>query len=328
LDKGQLRELDEAGVVAYKAFLSTCGSGLPGDFKNVDDFDLYRGMSQLAALGQTLSLHCENAAICDRLAQEAQAAGKTDMYAYLDSRPIFAEVEAVRRALYIAKITGCKTHFVHLSSSEAVQTVLQARQEGMDVSIETCPHYLALDRDQCKRIGLSAKCSPPIRSKEESELLWKDLLAGRIDILASDHSPCPPSMKDSGGDIFKAWGGLSSCQNSLDIMFDEAVQKRGMCPTQLMKLLSSNVARLFNIPSKGRIEPGLDADLVLLKPMAPYTLRAEDLQYRHKQSAYVGREIGCQVMKTLVRGNVVYEREGGIVGAPIGRYVKKANRDA
>lgn len=323
LGAGQLEELDRGGVVGYKAFLSTCGFGVPGDFKNINDYELYTGMKKLAELGQMIALHCENAAICDRMGEDAQAGGRTDMYAYLDSRPIFTEVESVRRALYIAKITGCKTHFVHLSSAEAVAAVLRSRQKGMDVSIESCPHYFALDRDQCKRIGAAAKCSPPIRSAEESEALWKELLAGSIDVLGSDHSPCPPSMKESGGDIFKAWGGLSACQNMLDVMFDEAVQKRGMRPDRLMKLLSSNPARVFGIPGKGRIEPGLDADIVLLKPNSPYVLKTEDLLYRHKHSAYVGREIGCQVMKTILRGNVVYERGRGVVGVPSGRYVKK-----
>jgi len=323
LDKNQLKELDDAGVVGYKAFLSTCGFGVAGDFKNIDDYDLYDGMKKLAELGQMISLHCENAPVCDRLGEKAQAEGRVDMYAYLDSRPIFTEVESVRRALFFAQETGCKTHFVHLSSAEAVQAVVDARNEGMNVTIESCPHYFNLDRDQCKQIGARAKCSPPIRSKEDSEALWKELFLGNIDILGSDHSPCPPSMKDTGEDLFKAWGGLSACQNMLDMMFDEAVQKRGMCPTQLMRYLSGNVAKVFGIPNKGRIEPGFDADLVLLKPDAPYVVKAEDLYYRHKHSAYEGKEVGCQIMKTLVRGNVVFERESGIVGAPVGRFVKK-----
>ena len=323
LDKGQLKELDEGGVVGYKAFLSTCGFDVPGDFKNVNDYELYEGMTQLAALGQTILVHCENATICDNLGEKAIAKGKTDMYSYLDSRPVFSEVEAVKRALYLAKVTGCKVHFVHLSSAEVVQEALKARHEGMDVSIETCPHYLLLDRDQCKEIGPTAKCSPPIRSKEESERLWEELFDGNIDVIGSDHSPCPPYMKDTGGDIFKAWGGLSACQNVLDMMFDAAVQKRGMCPTQLMKILATNAAKTFGIPNKGKIAPGMDADLVLLKPNAPYRLEAEGLYYKHKHSAYVGKEIGCQIMQTLVRGNLVYDRTSGIVGRPIGQYVRK-----
>jgi allantoinase len=324
LDQNQLKQLDEAGVVGYKAFLSTCGFGVAGDFKNIDDYDLYDAMTQLAALGQMISLHCENAPVCDKLGEKAQAEGRVDMYAYLDSRPIFTEVESVRRALFFARQTGCKTHFVHLSCAEAVWEVLQAKREGMDVTIESCPHYFNLDRDQCKAIGARAKCSPPIRSKEDASALWQELFAGHIDILGSDHSPCPPSMKDTGENLFQAWGGLSACQNMLDMMFDQAVQKRGMCPSQLMRYLSSNVARVFGIPNKGRIAPGYDADLVLLKPNAPYTVKAENLFYRHKHSAYEGQEVGCQVMKTLVRGNTVFERETGIVGAPVGRFVRKA----
>lgn len=319
----RLEELDAAGVVGYKGFLSTCGFGVPGDFKNVDDYDLYRGMATLAKLGQTLSLHCENAVICDRLGDDAQAAGKTDMESYLDSRPIFTEIEAVRRALYLGQVTGCKLHFVHLSCAEAVQTVLAARAQGQDVTIESCPHYLNLAREDCVRVGAVGKCSPPIRSREEAEKLWAELLAGHIDILTSDHSPCPPSMKDTGGDMFKAWGGLSACQNVLDIMFDEAVQKRKMPPQDLMRLLSSNPAKIFGLGQKGELSVGKDADVVLLRPNAPYTLRAEDLYYRHKHSAYLGREIGCRVERTYVRGGLVFDREKGIVGAASGHFVKK-----
>ncbi|MCL2216942.1 MAG: amidohydrolase family protein, partial [Defluviitaleaceae bacterium] len=244
---------------------------------------------------------------------------KTDMYSYFDTRPVFNEVEAVRRAAFFAKETGCKIHFVHLSSAEAVREALRARSEGVDVSIETCPHFLALNRDECHRLGTVAKCSPAIRSKEESDLLWKEFLAGNIDTVGSDHSPCPPHMKDTGGDIFKAWGGISGCQNVLDIMFDEAVQKRGMCPAHFSKILSTNPAERFGLPGKGKIAPGFDADLVLIKPNAPYILKTEDLQYKNKHSPYVGREIGCQIIKTLVRGHTVYERGVGIAGPPTGR---------
>ena len=320
----KLHELNEAGVVAYKCFVSTCGFDVPGDFKNIDDYVLYKGMVELKKLNQTLSIHCENAVICDRLADDAINAGKKDMNAYMDSRPIFAEVEAVKRVLYFGKVTECKLHFVHLSCAEAVEEVVKAKNEGMDVTVESCPHYLALTREECVELGGVAKCSPPVRDKDEVEKLWEQLKKGNIDILTSDHSPCPPEMKgNQENDMFKVWGGMSACQNVLDVMFDEAVQKRKMCVCQLMKILSTNPAKIFGLKDKGEISIGKDADIVLLKPNSPYRLKAEDLQYKHKHSPYVGKEIGCQVMKTLVRGNLVYDKDNGIIGTAIGEYIKK-----
>lgn len=322
---GKLHELHEAGVTAYKCFVSTCGFGVAGDFKDVNDYALYKGMLELKELGQTLSIHCENALVCDLLAEEAQKNGKTDMDAYMDSRPIFAEVEAVRRVLYFGQVTGCKLHFVHLSCAEAVAEVIKAKNEGMDVTIESCPHYLNLSREICvEKLGPIGKCSPPIRCKAETEKLWEEVLKGHVDILTSDHSPCPPSMKhNEEQNMFQAWGGLSACQNVLDMMFDEAVQKRGMCACDLMKLLSYNPSKIFGLSSKGEIAFGKDADIVLLKPDSPYVLKAEDLEYRHKHSPYIGNEIGCQIMKTLVRGIVVYDKDCGFSDQPVGRFVRK-----
>lgn len=318
---GKLHELSEEGAAAYKCFVASCGSGVPGDFKNVDDYALYMGMKELAGLGQTLSIHCENAAVCDGLAYEAQKNGKKDMRAYLDSRPVFAEVEAVRRVLYFGKVTGCRLHFVHLSCAEAVDEVLREKASGMPVTIETCPHYLCLTDEDCIRIGADAKCSPPIRSRECVEKMWEKVFSGEIDVLASDHSPCPFEMKENDGqDMFLAWGGLSACQNTLDLMFDEAVQKRGLSVCALMRMLSTNPARIFGLKNKGGILPGKDADLVFLDPDHSYTLCPDDLYYRHKHSVYVGRTIGCQVNRTYVHGRLVYDREKGIVGKALGKF--------
>lgn len=321
---GKLHELDEVGVAAYKCFVSTCGFDVPGDFKNIDDYVLYKGMLELKKLNQTLSIHCENAVICDKLAEDAISEGKKDMGAYMDSRPIFAEVEAVKRVLYLGKVTGCRLHFVHLSCAEAVEEVVKAKKEGMDVTVESCPHYLCLTREDCIELGGVAKCSPPVRVEKEVEKLWDQLKAGNIDILTSDHSPCPPEMKiNDDNDMFKVWGGMSACQNVLDIMFDEAVQKRDMDVCDLMKVLATNPAKIFGLNNKGEIAIGKDADIVLLKPNSPYVLKAEDLQYKHKHSPYVGKEIGCQVMKTIVRGNEVYDIQEGIMGTSMGKYVKR-----
>lgn len=155
-----LQELSDSGVVAFKCFLSTCGSDIPGDFKNVDDYTLYQGMKKLAELGHVLLIHAENPSITDRLAEEKIKQGKVTAKDYVDSRPVIAEVEAVKRSLLFARETGCKLHFVHISSREAVEEIVKARNEGQDVTLESCPHYFTLTVEQFEELGAIAKCAP------------------------------------------------------------------------------------------------------------------------------------------------------------------------
>jgi allantoinase len=209
----KLEELSKEGVVAYKCFMSTCGSEIPNDFSNVDDYTLYAGMKKLAELGHMLSIHAENALITDRLGEEMAKQGKITAADYVASRPVFTEVEAVKRALYLARETGCKIHFVHISTAEAVEEISKARSEGQDVTVESCPHYFTITTSQFEEIGPVAKCSPPLRSEEEQEKLWNKLIEGQIDMLTSDHSPCPFDMKYSAtNNIFEAWGGLQAAK--------------------------------------------------------------------------------------------------------------------
>lgn len=322
-----LKGLSEAGVAAYKCFVATCGSGKPGDFKNVDDFELYQGMQILAATGDLLVIHCENAALTDRLGAQARAAGKTKVSDYVASRPVFTEVEAVQRVLLIAKETGCRVHIAHNSCPEAVDAIQRAIADGVDASVESCPHYFLLATEELDAIGPRAKCSPPIRDRANQARMWDYLAAGKIDILGSDHSPCTFDLKDKAN-AFEAWGGLSACQNSVDAMFDAAVLQRGLCPSLLGRVLASNPARRFGLQAKGEIALGLDADLVFIDPTQSYTLRAEDLFYKNKHSAYEGRQIGCRVTRTLLRGESIFELGKGICAQPRGQLIRITNKQA
>ncbi len=313
-----LEDLANAGVFAYKTFMSNCGSDIPGDFKNVDDYTLYKGMQKLATLGKLLCIHAENLSITSGLAEEMVSQGRTTAMDYVDSRPVFTEVEAVQRSIVFAKETGCKIHFVHISTSEAVQTVQRARAEGVDVSVESCPHYLAMTAEDVEKIGNYAKCQPPLRKAKDQEKLWRELLSGNIDWLASDHSPCTEDLK--GGGIFEAWGGISGAQNSVDLMFDLAVKQRGLPIGKFTDLIAGHPAGRFGLANKGAISVSKDADIVLLDPNQSYVLTRDDLYYKNKHSAYVGRKIDCRITTTIVRGHVVFDLgKGGIVGRPIGK---------
>jgi allantoinase len=297
-------ELADCGVVGYKAFM--CNSGIE-DFSAVDDEVLYKGMIQAARLQKLVAVHAEDERLTGALAQQAQVEGRTGIRAYLNSRPVKAELDAIRRAIALAEETGCALHIVHVSSGSGVALVAEARARGSDISCETCPHYLVLTEDDVERLGAVAKCSPPLRDEQEQALLWEYLQAGHIQLLGSDHSPSPASMKRDEN-FFRVWGGISGCQSLLSLLLTEGYAAREVPLPVLASLLAEEVARRFQIPQKGRLAVGLDADLVLADLEAQTVLQADDLYYRHRQSPYTGRTFQGKIVQTLVRGVTVYKQ--------------------
>jgi allantoinase len=328
-NRGEIAAMAQAGAVGFKAFMATTGSDLPGDFQNVDDYELYRGMQAIAATGLRLAIHAENAVLTDRLAAEKIAQHQTDIQAYLDSRPPLVEVEAVRRALYFGQITGCKLHFVHLSTGAAVAQVAQARAAGQDVTCETCVHYLALDATQFKAIGPLAKCAPALRSPAVQATLWQQVQQGAVTAVTSDHSPALLAMKaDSHHNIFEVWGGISGAQNNVDLFYDIAVGQQRLSLFQFVQLIAAGPAQLFGLIQKGSLTVGKDADLVFLDPTQQYTLTKADLYYKNKMSAYVGRRIHARVTRTLLRGQTVFDLAQGFQAAPQGQFLPGAGYHA
>jgi allantoinase len=313
-----LEELADRGVVGFKAFMSSSGID---DFPRIDDLSLYRGMQKAKSLGLLVAVHAESESITAALTAEMIAAGRTDIAAYLDSRPAIAEAEAIERAILFAQETGCRLHIVHVSTPRGVALVHRAAERGCDVTCETCPHYLALHQEDVLQLGAAAKCAPPLRSPKESEDLWTALSAGQIRFLASDHSPSPPELKTSTN-FFKVWGGISGVQSTLPILLSRVPQ----LPLPLVgRLIASNVADRFQIAGKGQVAVGMDADLSLVQTQDSFQLKREHLCDRHKLSPYVGRTFQGVVAKTLVRGKVVFE-ERKIVAQGGGRLIKPVRR--
>ncbi|WP_072415271.1 allantoinase AllB [Collinsella phocaeensis] len=321
---GGIQELAEGGVVGYKAFVASCGDRtIPdnGDFEDVDDYSLWEGMRQIAKTGKVLDVHCENAPVTNKLGALAKAAGKGKVSDYVATRPPFTEAEAVRRVIFFAKQTGCRVNICHCTCKEAVAEVIAAQQEGYDITCETCPHYLYFTTDELDAIGNITKCSPPIRDKAQQDALWELLADGAISMVVSDHSPCTPDLK-APENAFDAWGGISGIQNCMDVMYDEMVQKRGLSAALFAKVMSTNVADRFGLTDKGRIEVGKDADFCLIEPNSPYTLQAEDLEYKNKITPYIGRTIGCQVARTILRGETTYAKDEGVCKDFPGKFIK------
>ena len=311
-----MEELAERGVVGFKAFMADSGID---DFPAADDLVLYEGMCRAAALGLPVAVHAESQEISSGLAARAIAEGRTEMRDWLGSRPPIAETEAIARAIHLADEAGCALHIVHVSTGRGVVLVAEARARGIDVSCETCPHYLLLTGEDAERLGAIAKCAPPLRAASELKRLWAGLADGSVPMIASDHSPSPPEMKR--GDPFKAWGGIAGAQTALALVLSE--QRLGR--ERVVEVLSGFPARRFGLAQKGRLEPGADADLVLVDTSASYVLRAEHLHQRHAISPFLGRTLRARVVRTVLRGRTVFAN-GQAVGEPAGRLLTAERR--
>jgi allantoinase len=310
---GSLDRMDElaaCGVVGFKAFMSDSGND---EFAACDDLTLYDGMCRAARLGLPVAVHAENAVMVRELGRRALAEGKTAMADFLASRPVAAEVEAITSALALAGEAGCALHIVHISCGSAAALVAEARAAGADVTCETCPHYLALTSADAERIGVLAKCAPPLRNAEERAGLWRAVRLGTIDLIASDHSPAPPALRQ--GHAFAAWGGIAGCQTTARTLLAE-----GLTPSELARLCAAGPATRFGLPG-GRVEPGASADLLLLDPAPEGVLTADDLYYRHQESPFVGRTLRGRIARTLLRGRTI-AIDGRPVGEPLGQFVR------
>jgi allantoinase len=318
-----LDELAERGVTGFKAFL--CNSGLP-EFPRADDLTLFEGMQAAARHGLPVAVHAESEAITAGLTRRIRAAGGHDIRSYLASRPVLAEVEAIERVALLAREAGAWVHIVHISSGRGAAAALEARTRGTNLTIETCPHYLFFTEDDLERIGASAKCSPPLRPASERDLLWRRVLAGDIDIIASDHSPCSPDLKRDP-DFFRVWGGIAGVQSTLAILLEAGHHKRGLSLDRIACLTAETPAARFGIPGKGQIAPGFEADLTLVDVHAAFTLTAEDLYQRHPTSPYIQSTFRGQVRRTLLRGQTIFA-EGRITATGIGRFVRPHTKES
>ncbi len=246
-----MEAMADAGAIGFKAFM--CPSGID-EFQSANPSTLRQGMEIAARLGLPVAVHAEDPEVI-RLHQLAHPATTTDMRAWLDSRPIEAELSAIRIALDLAGETGCQLHIVHVTCPEGIELVTAAKQQGVRVTVETCPHYLLLDDTAAIAIGPAAKCAPPLRTAATVAALWQQILEGNIDTIGSDHSPSPPDLKQ-GNDIFAMWGGIAGIQHALPLLLSHTID--------ILPQLTSNIAATFRLPEKGSLTPGHHADFIVL----------------------------------------------------------------
>lgn len=297
----EMAELASRGVVGFKAFL--CDSGLP-EFPRADDLTLLEGLLEAARLDLPIAVHAESEELTQALRRRMVEEGRSSIRDFLVSRPVIAEVEAIQRATLFAGEAGAKLHIVHVSTGRGVVAAAEARARGVDVSIETCPHYLFFTEEDVERLGAVAKCAPPLREKCEQDQLWVELLKGTVDIVASDHSPAPPEMKS--GDFNQAWGGIAGVQSTLAILLERGYHARGMPLERIGSLLAAQPACRFRIANKGRLIPGADADLAIVDVSKSFKLHADDLMQRHPMSPYINACFRGAVTRTIRRGETIF----------------------
>jgi len=318
---GELHPLWEAGVFGFKCFLVLSGVE---EFEHVTESDLRSALPKLRALGAPLLAHAELPGPIEHAVAKLSSVAPASAYStWPASRPRQAENEAIELLLSLAREFEARVHIVHLSSSDALAPLRLAKRNGLSVTVETCPHYLTFAAEEIPDGATQFKCAPPLRERENREKLWSALGDGTIDLIASDHSPCPPSMKlCDQGDFLRAWGGIASLQLSLPAVWTEA-RSRGYALTHLANWMCSGPAFLAGLDkSKGAIAVGADADLVIWNPDAEFCVDATRLHQRHRLTPYTGRELFGVVETTFLRGQKIFDG-GEFSVAPRGRVLRR-----
>jgi len=329
---GNLHDLGplwQEGVFGFKCFLVPSGVE---EFAHVGEDDLRAAMPVLAELGAPLLAHSEDPKIIESASKAAAKLPVNQYSSWLASRPREAENKAIELLVRLATAAKSRLHIVHVSSAGALDIIRAAKTAGLAITAETCPHYLTfaagepngLGSEDPSYIGIpdgatEFKCAPPIRSRENREQLWQGLREGVIDLVATDHSPCPPAMKRLDDGNFKtAWGGIAGLSVALPVMWTEA-SARGFGLADIARWMAEGPARLAGCDSrKGRIAAGCDADFVVFEPKAEFVVAKERLHQRHPISPYLGEKLRGVVKATYVRGKAVF-KDGKFPAGPGGK---------
>jgi allantoinase len=315
-NREQIAALADAGVCGFKCFLVHPGID---EFAMVNEMELRAALPYLTKAALPLLVHAESPGPIDCATEGLMQADWGVYETFLKSRPDEAELSAIELLTRLCEESGCRIHVVHLSSAKALAILRDAKRRRLPISVETCPHYLHLCSEEIASWATLKKCAPPIRNRENREALWQGLRDGVIDLVATDHSPCPPEMKQmERGDFRAAWGGIPSVSLALSLMWTE-VSRRGFSLIDIARWLAEGPAKLAGLQDrKGQLAVGFDADMVVFDAEVDWTVTAADLHYRHAISPYLGERLKGKVAMTFLRGECVYNR-GSFPGALRGR---------
>ena len=312
----EIEALAQAGVLGFKCFLVHPGIE---EFTMVCEQDLRAALPHVARTGLPLLVHAELPGPVNAAKERLSDADWSRYSTYLQSRPDEAELEAIHLMLSLCREYGFRLHIVHLATGQALNMLHEAKAEGLAVSVETCPHYLHLQAENIPNGATECKCAPPIRDSANREKLWQALKDRVIDMVVTDHSPCPPAMKRQGeGNFRSAWGGIASLSMALPVMWTEA-RERGFTLNDIVRWMAEAPAQLAGCGArKGRIAAGYDADFVVFDPEAEFIVTEDRLHHRHAVSPYMGERLRGLVKRTYLRGQLVFQ-DGGFVGEAAGR---------
>lgn len=310
-----INELIDAGVYGFKAFLTHSGID---EFPNVTEADLDIVMPLLAQHNIPLLVHCE---LTDDTHQNELAGNPTSYQAYLKSRPKHWEDNAVKLMIDLCRKHDCPVHIVHVSSSSALPLIKKAKEEGLKISAETCPHYLLFDAASIPDGETIYKCAPPIRDKENNQQLKDALSTGILDLIATDHSPAPPSLKEiSSGNFYKAWGGIAGLQFLLPASFTALQDQLSL--EQFIPLITENPCKTLHLQQKGFIKTGFDADITVWQPSEYFVVKEANIFHKHKISPYVSKQLNGKVHQTYINGELVFDN-GNIINKNQGKWLLK-----
>jgi len=312
----EIPKLAEAGINVFKIFMGATVGGVPAP----DDGGMLEAFRLVAETGLRIGVHAENNPIIDFFTAKLKKAGRTDPLAHVEARPNVAAAEAIQRAILFAAETGCKLHIFHMTSKEGVQLVKEAKAKGIQVSAETCPHYLLLDCDYMKKVGSILKMNPPVRSQENGEALWQGLFEGTVEVIATDHSPHTEEEKIKDN-IWEAIPGFPGVETSVPLILTQ-VNEGKLSLNTYVKVASENPAKLFNIyPQKGTIQIGTDADFTIIDMEKEGIIDRKKLHSKPKITPFDGWKVKGLPVYTIVRGKVVM-KDGKIIGKPQGKKVE------
>ncbi len=299
----EIEGLIKAGVLGFKAFLTHSGID---EFPNATEEDLRKAMPIIAKHGLPLLVHCE---LSNPEHKSINNHGKSYQN-YLASRPKHWEDEAIAMMIRLCEEFNCRTHIVHLSSANSINQIEEAKQKGLPLTVETGQHYLYFNAEQIPDGRTEYKCAPPIREAANNEQLWQALKDGIIDFVATDHSPATPDLKQmETGDFMKAWGGISSIQFALPVLWTVA-KKRNATLNDIAKWLCENPAKLIGKENaKGKIEKGFDADLIVWDDEKTFVVTANIIHHKHKITPYLNEELTGVLAQTWLAGEKVFEDE-------------------
>ena len=314
----QVTGLHKVGVVGFKTYVI---SGME-TFTDLSYDYLLKTAKHIASIGGIMAVHAEDKQTVLSKKQTLLDANKNDWSDYCEARSIEAEVKAVTRMIEISRETGCRVHIVHLSSAEALIKINEAQSHGMNITTETCPHYLYFTQEDFKNpeIRNYLKTAPPVKFNKDRESLWEGLRDGTISFVTTDHAGCNPATEKTSMNFWEVYGGIPGVEHRVPFLFSEGLLKRDLTISKIIDLLSSNVADYFGLASKGKIEKGKDADFALIDLWDSMKVSADDMHSKGKYTPFQNVVFNAVVKRTILRGNIIAGKDISISPA-FGKFI-------